>query len=495
MAKTNVERNGKQSWIKEELLGSHFGDERLDARLLKMAGEFAEHPSFPINQASSDWAATKAAYRFFENPKITPEKILERHYANTQERMRAQEKVVVVQDTSVLNLCQHRKTRGLGMIGRTEDGYEPKGLLFHTTMAFTDKGLPLGLLDHKIWAREDARDNREKLGSYAHHSLPMEKKESFKWIAGLRATHERAAGLPVVMVADREADIFELFEEALEDGIDLVIRLKHDRMLVDEEWGYMRISERLAEEKVKAKVLLEVPGSGKRKSRIAHLQMRYANVIISAKGRGIRTKSNQDRSDDLALSVVELTEKHPPKGEKPLYWILLTTLDVKTDADALEVVRYYRMRWSIELFFKCLKTGCNIEDCRLGEAEKIINYVSLLSIIAWRILWMTRINRTDPTANCEVVFTKHEWQALWIGKNKRLIREGLLAPNPPRTPPSLHEAIRWLAMRGGFLGRTGDGEPGLITIWRGWLTLFPAVEMYEALLPSLKRKTHIRRCG
>ena len=203
------------------------------------------------------------------------------------------------------------------------------------------------------------------------------------------------------------------------------------------------------------------------------------------------------RSFDLDLSIVELHEKHPPKGEKPLYWALLSTRPVNTDEDALDVIRLYRMRWSIELFFKCLKTGCNVEDCRLGDAEKIVNYVSLLSVVAWRILWMTRVNRSDPNASCEVVFTRHEWESLWMLKNKRLLREGRLDPVPPENPPTIHEAMRWLAMRGGFLGRKGDGEPGLLAIWRGWLTLFPAVEIYEALLPTLKNKTHIsvRKCG
>src|SRR5690606_8207611 len=116
------------------------------------------------------------------------------------------------------------------------------------TMAFTEKGLPLGLLDHHIWARSEDRMSRGKVGSYAHHSLPTEKKESFKWIRGLRAVDEQTGKVPVVMVADREADLFELFDEALADGIDLVIRLKHDRVLLDEEWGFTKISERLAEE-------------------------------------------------------------------------------------------------------------------------------------------------------------------------------------------------------------------------------------------------------
>lgn len=478
-------------WIREELLGAEFGDERLDARFLKLAEELGESPSLPINHASSDWAAAKAAYRFFENPKVTADKILARHLLNTEERILAQEKVVVVQDTSVLNFSRRQKTKGLGPTGKTEDGFEPQGLIFHSTMAFSEKGLPLGLVEHQIWAREENRDNRAKLGSYAHHSLPIEKKETFKWIRGLRAAKARTVNIPVVMVADREADIFELFDEALRDGIDLVIRLKHDRMLIDEDWGYQRVSERLATEKMKGRIEIEVPGTGKRKSRVAKLEIRYADIAVSAHGRGIKSQANKDRTHDLSLSVVELFERSPPAGEPRLYWILLTTLKLKTTQEALEVIRLYRMRWGIELFFKCLKTGCNVEGCRLQDADKIKKYVSLLSIIAWRILWMTKVNRIDGEKTCELVLTRHEWQALWIRKNRRLIKEGKLEPVPPEKPPTVHEAMRWLAMQGGFLGRKGDGEPGLITIWRGWLTLMPAVEMYEALLPGLKRKTHI----
>lgn len=488
MSKVGKSQGNELGWIRDELWGAEFGDERLDARFLKLAEELGESPSLPINHASSDWAAAKAGYRFFGNPKVTPEKILERHFANTEERILAQERVIVVPDTSVLDFTRKQETKGLGPTGKAENGFEPQGLIFHTTMAFSDKGLPLGLLDHQIWARDEERDSRKKLGSYAHHSLPLEMKESFKWIKSLRAAKNRTSDLPVVLVADREADIFELFDEALRDGIDVVIRLRHDRMLIDEEWGYQRVSERLAEEKVRGRIEIEVPGTGKRKPRTAKLEIRYSDITLSAHGRGIKSQANKDRTHNLSLSVVELVERNPPLGEARLYWVLITTFKLKTKDEALEVVRLYRMRWGIELFFKCLKTGCNVEACRLQEAEKIKKYVSLLSIIAWRILWMTKINRINGEETCELVLTRLEWQALWIRKNRRLIKEGKLEPIPPEKPPTVREAMRWLAMQGGFLGRKGDGEPGLVTIWRGWLTLMPAVEMYESLLPSLKKR-------
>ena len=398
------------SWVKEELSNPDFSDDRLNKRFELLALELARHPSLPINQATSDWAAAKAAYRFFENPKVTPDRILASHYAHTKERVLAQNKVVVVQDTSTLDFCRHPKTSGLGMIGKTggEDGFEPQGLIFHTTLALTEKGLPLGLIDHHIWARVKDRTSKKAIGDYAHYCLPIEKKESFKWLRGLRKTKERTGDLGVVMVADREADIFELFDEAMDDGIDLVVRLQHNRMLYDEELEYLSLKDRLALEKVKNAVEIEVPGTGKRKFRRAVLRVKYVPITLSAHGRGVRSQKNKDRQD-LDLYALELFEAHPPKGVKALHWILLTTLEIRSAKDALEAVGFYKMRWSVELFFKCLKTGCKIEACRLETAQKLINYISLLSVVAWRILWMTFVARSDARMSCELVLTRHEW--------------------------------------------------------------------------------------
>ncbi len=145
------------------------------------------------------------------------------------------------------------------------------------------------------------------------------------------------------------------------------------------------------------------------------------------------------------------------------------------------MVRIYKMRWHIELYFKSLKTGCGVEKCRLQSAQKLIHYIALQSIIAWRILWMTFVNRADPTVSCDNFLTKNEWKVLWLKKHSRQIKAGQIKATPPELPTSTNEAIRWIAMQGGFLGRKGDGEPGQITIWRGWLDLMAAVDLYEVL--------------
>jgi hypothetical protein len=465
------------SWVRDELLSADFKELRLNKRFKVIANELSQQPSLPINQASSDWAAAKAAYRFFENPKVDHERIINPHILNSALRTQGHKRIVVVQDTSLLDFSKHRKTKGLGMMHTFDDGGELKGLIMHATLALTEKGLPLGLLSEKIWSRQ-----RQTIKGHDHAKLPMKKKESMRWIEGLReAKKVISESTEMIMVCDREADIYELFEEAIDLDVGLVIRLQHDRILEDEEDVQgLRIYDKLAFEKICCQVQVEIPGSGKRVARVAELDVRFTQVTLASQPRGIKTPQTSHRND-LGLWVVDLREASPPKNEVPLSWTLVTTVEVNDKKSALQIMHYYKMRWTIELYFKTLKTGCNIESCRMNDARKLMSYIALQSIFAWRLLWMTFLNRNTPDISCETVLTQNEWKTLWLKKNRRKIKTGELKPEPPQNPPSVYEAMRWIAMLGGFLGRKGDGEPGMISIWRGWLQLASAVEVYDLL--------------
>ncbi len=126
-------------------------------------------------------------------------------------------------------------------------------------------------------------------------------------------------------------------------------------------------------------------------------------------------------------------------------------------------MNWYKLRWHIESFHKVLKSGCNIELCRLQTADRLERYVTVLSIVAWRLYWMTHVNRVSPEKSCAEVLAEHEWKALCCKVKKTKL--------PPTEPPTIREAIRWIAGLGGFLGRKGDGEPGITTFWRGWQRL------------------------
>ncbi len=195
--------NINECWITEEMASVDFGDLRLNKRFHLLASELASNPSQPINQASTDWAATKAAYRFFDNPKVSPTRILEPHFLSTQLRLAAHNRIVVVQDTSVIDFTKHIKTLDLGPTSKKADGFESQGLLMHCALALTDKGLPLGLLSQRIWPRT----RKATKDSHFESLLPVEQKESFKWFDCLRETFTRTPDHQVITVCDREADI------------------------------------------------------------------------------------------------------------------------------------------------------------------------------------------------------------------------------------------------------------------------------------------------
>ena len=149
--------------------------------------------------------------------------------------------------------------------------------------------------------------------------------------------------------------------------------------------------------------------------------------------------------------------------KEPIEWLLLTNTAVASFEEAHQVIGWYCCRWQIEVFHKVLKSGCRVEDCRLQTADRLHSFVALMSVIGWRLHWMTYINRCQPDLPCTAVLTAIEWEALYmrIHKSKQL----------PDTVPTVHQVVRWIARLGGFLGRKSDGEPGVTTLWRGWQRL------------------------
>ena len=267
------------SWITEELSQANFSDVRLNKRFSVLAEQLASQPSLPINQASLDWAASKGAYRFFDNEKVTPEAILKPHLSSTEARLRGHKRIIAVQDTSSLNFSKHWATADLGPIA-TAKGVEHQGLIMHTTMAMSERGLPLGLLDNQIWARK-----AQKVKGHELTKIPLEKRESFKWFKGLRASGLFSEEQEVVMVCDREADIYELFEEAQDLSVGLVVRMQHDRITYGEDHEYLSLTDHLGLEKyLSTKVKVEVPGSGRRRPRVADLSIRFSEVTLAVSG-------------------------------------------------------------------------------------------------------------------------------------------------------------------------------------------------------------------
>lgn len=462
-------------WVTQEFVRADLCDKRLDRRLVKTAQQLAKSPASPINEACGNWASTQAAYRLFNNPKASTPGILKPHWEATAARMAGcGGPVLVMQDTVFFSYGTHVKTRGLGPIGKSNNAHD-RGLVMHNALAFTTSGVPLGILSQSIWARreipeEDYQEKIERLQVTA-----IEEKESSKWLVALSETVERApAGVQVITVADRESDFFEFLTQAKEQRAKYLIRARTDRKLVPEDSeGCARMLEALSDAPALGTMTVEVPGNGNRKARTACIEVRVAPVSIQAPPRrGAHAKASGS-SEPVALTLIGATEQSPPAGSESISWVLLTNLAVKDFESATEKVQWYAKRWGIEIWHKVLKSGCKVEDCMLEEAERLKRYLTLFSIIGVRLMHVAYLARAHPDLPATEVFSAVEIQVLHLRVTKAL--------PPAEQSLTLREIVRMLGRLGGHLGRKGDGEPGVLILWRGWMRLYESVEMLHSL--------------
>ena len=272
------------------------------------------------------------------------------------------------QDTSELDFTNKKKTTGLGILN-----YETRrGLYLHPTIAITPERLCLGVVNNHVWARESIAEDKDP-------RRPVEEKESYRWIEGYKKACEIQAACPdtrIVMMADREADFYELFFATAcgeEPRAEWIIRCKNDRELVNPETG-----KSMWDQVIQAPALGEIkfikPANDKEPAREVKQTLRAERVMIKApKGSDL---------PPLEISVVLAWEENPPPGVEPLYWMLITSLPVDRFKDVTRIIEWYLCRFQIEVYFKVLKTGCKVEKLELETAERIENCLSVYMIIA-----------------------------------------------------------------------------------------------------------------
>jgi len=457
-------------WVHREFGGAKLGDHRLSERLLNLGSAFFARPQANIPQACGSAAAAKAAYRFFDNQRVTMDALLEPHHQATIARMRHEPVVLVAQDTTSLCYTTHPGMKGLGPISNTVNG--PQGIEVHSAQAFTPAGLPLGVLGTEAWARDPAEFGKSK----DCNSKPIEDKESNKWLTALKPIAAAAARCPktrVVTLADREADIYEYLLDAHQRGLETVVRAKEKKRRLDGE--VLQLWPHMLARPTAGTIELTVPRHGKEPARSASLSVRFDTVTL-------KPPHAKKHLPPLRVVVVLSREETPPPGVKePLEWLLLSTAPrwpaqgqpaqgqpargqpargqaVASLDDAVERIQWYACRWGIEVFHRILKSGCQIEDRQLGTADRLEACLAIDAVVAWRIHHLTYLGRVTPDLPCDTVFEDDLWKGVIVFRTRR---------PPPATPPTLREMIRMIGALGGFLGRKSDGEPGTETLWRG----------------------------
>jgi hypothetical protein len=433
------------SWVENELGEGSLGDRRLTRRAKMLLDRLVSQPSPSLPTACRGWGETQAAYRFFDNAKVTDQKVLAPHREATQRRMGEHEVVLCLQDTTELDYSGQTQTQGLGPLS-----YEnQRGLHLHPTLAVTPERLCLGVLDTFVWARTEAEYGK----SGARKNRSIEEKESLRWIEGYQNVCRISAGLAntqCVYIGDRESDIYELFIEGEKQShqADWLIRATQDRRLLDE----MKISDALVHTQGLGEIEFNLPVSHPRERKRVKQTLKACRVTLRPPQR------SGHPLDPVEVSVLVAQEIDPPKGEEPVTWILLTNLEVASFEQAIEKIQWYLCRWQIEIYFRILKGGCKIEKLQLEHIDRLRPAIALYMIVAWRVLYLTMLGRECPDLPCDLVFDREEWHAIYIVNHQKA---------PPVKPPTINTILRMMAGFGGFLGRRYDGEPGPQTVWIG----------------------------
>lgn len=458
-----MSRQELEPWVIEELSQADFGDKRLTKRAMRLVSDLAARPEATVPQACADAAATKGAYRFWDHEHVTPEAIRAAHRAKTVERVRQERTVLAIQDTTTLNLDSHEKTSGLGPI----DGHGTQGFHVHSVLAVSTQGVPLGLLHQQVWVRDPQQTGKK----HKRKQVPIEEKESYRWLQSLTAT-QQAIGpdVHVITIADREADIYDLFALPRPKHMDLLIRATYNRRVdADEQTG--KLWDLLVQAPAQGSITIHLEHQPGQKARDVDLTLRWKRLsILPPAPKGLHAVY-----EPIALWAILVTEDQPPEGQEPLCWLLLTTLPVETFAQAEQCVGWYRYRWLIERYHFVLKSGCRLEELQLETQLRLERALATYCVVAWRLLWLTYQARQTPDVSCEDIFQPHEWQALYAFVHSTTLL--------PTTPPTLQQAVRWVAQLGGFLGRTSDGDPGVQTLWRGLRRLDDVVTLWLLLHP------------
>lgn len=480
LARAVEEGLGSGEWAKQEFGGVELGDKRLRDRLIRIVEDRCDHPDASyLEAAGGDRYAAKGYYTLIDNPRETlhPETMLSTHRKRTMERMMSHQLVLVVQDTTDLNFSTRLHTEGLGLVGSNQTGAQSRGLQLHSSVALTPEGVPLGVLRAKMYAPErKGKAGKKSIGR------PIEEKKSFRWLEGYRDCVAVAKKMPktrLLMVMDREADIFELFEaaEATRKRVGVLVRARHDRRL-PERAG--KLFETLKASRSRTRIGVVIPrqrwkkakgGEGEQKglpARQAVLTICFQKISVAS------TRSDLRSAPPITLWGVYAREENPPAQAKAIEWFLLTTEEVETAEQAARIVALYCRRWRIEEWHRVLKSGCKVQEHQHQTAERLKRAIAIDVVLAWRIQLMALLGREVPDLPCDVFFESWEVKVLEALREQRRPQA-----KEDQHPMQLATAITLVAQLGGYLARGCDPPPGTQCLWKGMIRLSGMAEGYR----------------
>jgi Transposase Tn5 dimerisation domain/Transposase DNA-binding len=436
----------------------YLGDKRRDSRFVSIINNVVSKPSGSIPQQCYSWYQTKSVYNFLGNKQVRLKKIESAVHSHGKHLLGNIKKVLIAHDFSQISYANLQQTEGLGYLNKKES----LGIVSFNSLAISPEGTPLSLVYQETFVRPI--ENYGK--SNDRKKIKYEDKESFYWQKGMSALNKSLdSDIHKIHIADREADIYELFLIGKEANSDLLIRSTHDRKLDcnDYLWQHLDKTSVIAEAKIK------IPQAHTTNKVEITVSIKYKKVTI------LKPANSKSTCASVELTGILLQQVSPKQDwqQEIVEWKLLTTLEILQMADALQCVQWYCYRWLIERFHYVLKSGTEVEKLQLEEATRLQKAIHIYSIAAIQLMKLTYLARATPEESCELVLTRDQWAVLYMLRTKK--------KELPNEPPTIEEAVKWIGGLGGHLGRKSDGPPGLKVIWRGYRQLMTAVEMYEVL--------------
>jgi hypothetical protein len=449
----------KADWAEEEMAGVDLGDQRLNARAVRMLSQRWARPAQSFYRSFDDAAQAKGAYKMIENARyeISLASLLAPHQLQTARRMAAEKAVLLAQDTTGLSYNTLEETTGLGPIGERGS----RGLFLHSLQAFRLDGIPLGTLWAEVWARLPESDTARR------NEQSCDEKESGRWIRALQGASRQARRMPqtvVLVCGDRESDIYELYDQkqGAPANLHLLVRGQHDRCLS----GKRRLLESLAELPVGGTMEVKVPRRAKQPARRAKLELRWQAVELQPPAVALKKSW-----PTLKVYAVWAKEVGAPPGVEAIDWLLLTTWPVATLKMARRMVGWYALRWGIEGGHRVLKVVCKVERRQMKSAQALERALALDMIIASRVWLLTRLGKEHPGLPAERFYSPEELEVLSAKKTET-------GRYPETAKLTVLQANILTAMLAGFWGRKGDGHPGAQILSEG-LRLLEAIVWYK----------------
>ncbi len=455
----------KADWADHEYGRLRHPDGRLRERIKRMGRAWLTHLGAPLLAIFPDKAARKAAYRVLSNDRVTMDHILESHQAATAERCARERVVLAIQDTTTLNYDGLRATEGrVGIGGR---GSGAQGLLAHVDLAVTPQGRTLGVYMLDADFRDDGDD-----------------KESRRWLEGLERDRELQAACPsarVITVRDREADMWEMFQQAARDATGLVVRASRvcKRKVITGDGTRADLWAHVAAQPACARKRLTIDACGgprSRKKRETDLELRVCRVRLAPP----KTAASQTPVDLIAFSATETT---PPDEADPLHWLLLTTEGEPTPQQAHRIVSWYESRWAIETWFSVLKTetSTRVTDRQLDTADDLRKRLAFDAVTACHVHDLNFMARTEPDTPAHTVLDPEMIACLYIFRRLLGIRRISRAP-PDLDRLTIRTFVIDLANAAGFDSTKRKPLPGTRKLWEAWIRFQPAWIQYQGMM-------------